>query len=94
MTPEEKHMLEQALKLAEDNNALLMKMNRRAQRGYVFQILYWLLIIGLSFGAYYFIQPYVNFLVSALGGGSGASSTTGSTSPQGIQGLLQSLQGK
>ena len=97
MTPEEKSMLERALKLAEDNNALLVKMNRRARLGHIFQIFYWLLIIGLSFGAYYFIQPYVNWLTGELSTFSSSSPTgagPSSSSLQGVQDLVKLIQGK
>ncbi len=96
MTPEEKNMLERTLRLAEENNGLLVKMNRRARTGHILQIFYWLLIIGLSFGAYYFIQPYVNWLESLLGGSgtTTATSTTSSFNLQNVEDLMKSFQGK
>ncbi len=92
MNPDEKNMLARALKLAEENNELLVKINRRARMGNILQVLYWLLIIGLSFGAYYFIQPYINWLASALGGSSTPSST--SLNIEGLQDLVKAFQNK
>ena len=60
MTPEERQILLQTHRLAEENNTLLRKMHRAALLGHIFQIIYWTVIIGLSVGAYYFIQPYVD----------------------------------
>ena len=79
MTPDERSLLERTAALTEENNQLLKKMQKSArwQRG--FQIVYWVLIILFSFGAIYLIQPYINSLTGALGGGSG-SDGTGSTS--------------
>ena len=34
-------------------------MRRASRLGTAFRIFYWLVIIGLGFGAYYFIEPYV-----------------------------------
>lgn len=68
MTPEDRFMLERALKLAEENNAILRKIRRASFWRNVISVVYWVLIIGLSIGAYYLIQPYTNFLMSVGGG--------------------------
>lgn len=67
MTPEEKSLLERTYKLTEENNALLRKMQRRALFGTVFRVIYWALIIGISIGAFYFIQPYIDTLMGVYG---------------------------
>ena len=64
MSPEEKHLLEQTFRLAEENNLLLKKMRRSAFIGQVFHVAYWVLIIAISFGAYYVIQPYFSSVAS------------------------------
>ncbi len=68
MTPEERQLLIQTHRLVEENNALLRKMRRAAILGSIFRVLYWIVIIGLSVGAYYFIQPYVEQLQGVYGG--------------------------
>ena len=93
MTPEEKNLLERTLKVSLDNNALLVKMNRRARNGHIFQVAYWLLIIGLSFGAYYIIQPYVNWLAAELGGNA-PGVPSASTSVAELRAVVQTLQNK
>ena len=67
MTPEEKSLLERTYKLAEENNAILHGLRRSARWSIVFKSIYWIVIIGLSVGALYTIQPYLNIMTGALG---------------------------
>jgi len=64
MTPEEKSLLERTHKLAEENNAILHGLRRSARWSTVFKVAYWFVIIGVSVGAFYAIQPYMNMLLS------------------------------
>jgi hypothetical protein len=73
MTPEEKSLLQRSLKLAEENNDILRSMRRSGRIGTAMHVLYWAIIIITSFGAYYFIQPYLSLLT----GLSGSSSSSG-----------------
>jgi len=59
MNSEEKELLERTLRISEENNKILKNMRRAGRLGTAFRIFYWLVIIGLGFGAYYFIEPYV-----------------------------------
>ena len=68
MTPEERQILIQTHRMVEENNHLLRKMHRSALWGRFFHFLYWAVIIGLSVGAYYFIQPYVDQLRGVYSG--------------------------
>ena len=54
--------------MVEENNTLLRKMHRAALFWRVFHTLYWIIIIGLSVGAYYFFQPYVEQIQGVYGG--------------------------
>jgi hypothetical protein len=67
MTPEEKSLLERTYKIAEENNTILCSMRRSARVTNILRATYWIIIIVTSFGAYYFIQPYVNTLMGSLG---------------------------
>ena len=78
MTPDERSLLERTAALTEENNAILKKMRRSSRWTMAFQISYWAVIILLTFGAFYFIQPYINSLTGALGSGNGSG--TGTTS--------------
>jgi hypothetical protein len=86
MTPEEKSLLERTYKMAEDNNRILLSIRRSARWGSAMRYVYWFVIIALSVGAYYFIQPYVDFLVSEFSG-----SADNATSSQSVIRLLKSL---
>ncbi len=75
MNPEERSLLERTYKLSQENNDILKSLRRSNRIGTAIKIFYWTVIIGLSVGSIYFIQPYVNFLTEALDGGK-----TGNTS--------------
>jgi len=66
MSPEEKSLLERTYKIAEENNVILKSMRSTARWGLALRVSYWVLIIALSFGAYYFIQPYLESLYGAV----------------------------
>jgi hypothetical protein len=68
MTPEEKHLLEQTHKLAEENNEILRTMRRYNRVSAAFRIFYWVIIIGISIGAFYFIQPYIDGILGVYKG--------------------------
>ncbi len=68
MTPEEQQMLREALELSRKNNETLNKLYRAAIWGRAIKILYWAVIIGVSFGALYFVKPYLETLQGVYGG--------------------------
>ena len=57
MTPEEKSLLERTYKMAEETNAIVRLMRRTNRYSTIARVSYWVVIILLSFGAFYFIQP-------------------------------------
>lgn len=59
-------MLEEQLELSRENNAILKKIRRVQKNSQIFRIVYWFIIIGISVGAFYFIQPYLESLVGSL----------------------------
>jgi hypothetical protein len=67
MDREEKQKIDRALELAEDNNQMLRKMIRNMRWGRLFTTVYWVIIIGISIGALYYVQPYVDQIMSAYG---------------------------
>lgn len=71
MTPEERQLLIQTNRLVEENHTMLRKMRRAALWGRAWHLLYWLIIIGISVGAYFYVQPYVNQLLNLYGGVTG-----------------------
>lgn len=67
MTPEEHRMLLETRELAEENAKILRSIQRTNRISAAFKVLYWVIILGLSFGAYWLIQPYVDMLKTSLG---------------------------
>ncbi len=68
MTPEEHELLKRSIALAEENNDMLRSIRRSMRLGRLMTIIYWLVIIGISVGAYYFVQPYLQQLMGIYGG--------------------------
>jgi hypothetical protein len=63
MDPESKKLLEETLQLEQENNKILRSMKRSMFWAKVMNVIYWLIIIGISVGAFYFIQPYFNKII-------------------------------
>lgn len=59
MDIEEKHLIEEIAALARENNALLKKMRRAQLWGRAGRMVYWIVVLGVAFGALYFLQPYI-----------------------------------
>ena len=91
MTPEEKSLLERTLKLADENNAILRGLRRSNRVSTVMRVIYWGIIILLSVGAYYYIQPYVNVLTGFMGSTTNADGTS-AFSPNAIQNDMNSVK--
>jgi hypothetical protein len=60
MDIEEKRLIEETVALVRENNRLIKKIRRAALWGRATRIVYWVLIIGVAIGAFYFLQPYVD----------------------------------
>ena len=60
MTPEERELLTQSIRLSEENNKMLRSMRRGARFASFLRIIYWLIILGSAFSAWYFLEPYIN----------------------------------
>jgi hypothetical protein len=96
MDPELKNLLEENLKLSKENNVILLKLYKIQRWVQITRILYWVVIIGVSFGAFYYIKPFLGNLLNVYTGGStgfnNISDITNSFSDkQQIQDLLKSL---
>lgn len=68
MDADERSMLHKILDLTEENNKYIRKVYRATQWRKWITVMYWLVIIALSFGAYYLIQPYLDTLGEAYEG--------------------------
>jgi hypothetical protein len=67
METEEKELLENTLKLVEENNKMLHKIRRHQKIASFSRFIYWLFIAGIGVGAFYFIQPYIEEVQSFVG---------------------------
>lgn len=65
MEQDEKQLLQKTYDLAKENNKILRGIRRSNRWSAFMRIVYWLLIIGASIGAFYFIQPYLNAATNA-----------------------------
>lgn len=55
-------------KKLDENHAILIRMRRVQRNAGLFRIFYWLVIIGLTAGSFYFIQPYLQQITSVYSG--------------------------
>lgn len=62
MSPEERELLTQSIKLAEDNNKMLRIIRRGNSVSIFLNILYWLIVLGVLSSVYFFIQSHVNIV--------------------------------
>lgn len=69
MDGETKELLRQSIEISKENNVMLKKMVHAQKWTNIYRVVYWGIIIFSSFGAYYFIQPYLSSLVSLYSGG-------------------------
>lgn len=67
MTPEDRVILRDIYERVEENNKILRSIRRTSRFTAIMRSVYWILILGTAFGAYYFIQPYIKTLTSAYG---------------------------
>jgi hypothetical protein len=87
MTPEEKKMLVDTYELSKENNVILKKMRRSALISSSFRVIYILIILGLTYGSYVLIQPYIDQMKGLYGS---VQDTVGEV--QGVGGSLGNLQ--
>lgn len=59
--------IQQIRRIVEQNNTMLISIQRRARLSILFSTLKWVVLIGLSFGAFYFLKPYIETATSAYG---------------------------
>ena len=61
-----KELLRQNLETSQESLSILKKMHRARVVSGVFKAIKWIVIIGLSLGSYYYIEPYLNAMLDAL----------------------------
>jgi hypothetical protein len=89
MSPEEKELLRRSIALAEENNDILRSIQRSMRLARLMTVLYWVVIIGASVGAFYLIQPYLKSVSDLYGGSQDQVNQING----GVGGLIDSLKG-
>jgi hypothetical protein len=89
MDPELKRLLEENLRVAEDTNALLHKMQTEARWGLVAKIILWALVIIVPL---FFLQAYLEPYMELLQGSTGGEAGGGGIDFQKLLDEYQSLQ--
>ncbi len=67
MDLQEKELIEETLEVSKENNKMLKKIWRDVKYKRFITFAYWMVVIGLAFGAYYYIQP----ILESVGAGYG-----------------------
>ncbi|HLP43827.1 MAG TPA: hypothetical protein VK145_00945 [Candidatus Nanoarchaeia archaeon] len=60
----DKEFFDRLMALTEENNRMLKRIRRAAFWNGLIRIVYWLIILGISIGAYYYVQPYLEQLIT------------------------------
>jgi hypothetical protein len=66
MDIEDKKKIDRALALSEENNKILKTLLRNMRWGRLFKTVYWLVILGVSVGAFLHFQPYIDQFVQGF----------------------------
>ena len=90
MDPESKKLLEETFTLTQENNKMLHKV-RSVQKWAIFWS--WLkivVIIGITLGSFYFLQPYINKIIDLYNSISGTEQKLNNSSDS-FQNLLKKI---
>lgn len=66
MNPEERKMLEETYELVKDNNEMLHRVRGVQKRAFFWSVLKIIVIAGIAFGAFYYLEPYLNKVMNTL----------------------------
>lgn len=69
MDEEAKRLLQENLRLSKENNELLQKIRRVQRWSQISKIIYWVIIIGIAYGAFYYLKPYLEGIMNIYDGG-------------------------
>ena len=90
MDPESKKLLEETFQLVSDNNKILHGIRRSQRIASFMRALYWLIIIGISIGSFYYISPYLDKILGLYNSLSDTEQKLNSSSGS-IQDLLKNF---
>lgn len=75
MDPKIEERLAALEQMVAENNKILKRMRGVQRNANLMKLMYWVVIIVISFGAYFFIKPYLQMLGGVYGVGKGGNST-------------------
>ena len=64
LDPKEEKLLEETYEIEKENNEMLRSLYRNMWTGRLLSVVYWVLILGLMAGSFYFAQPYIEKLMN------------------------------
>lgn len=59
--------IQEIRRVLDENTHTLASIQRRARISFLVSSLKWILLIGLSFGAFYFMKPYLDTAIDSYG---------------------------
>jgi hypothetical protein len=68
MEEETKKLLEENIEISRQSLKILKGMRRASRIATAFKILYWLIIVGVLAGTYYFLEPYIKSAIEVVQG--------------------------
>lgn len=71
----DKEFLERLMAITEENNKLLHKLWRTARWARFVRVVYWIILIGVSIGALYYLQPFIDQITNFFGANGAALHT-------------------
>jgi len=66
MDPQDKKIIQETFELSKENNILLKKVRRFQNLSRLSKIFYWIVIIAIALGAFYFLQPVIEKFTSVF----------------------------
>jgi hypothetical protein len=60
MNPNEEDLLKKTYELSQENNKILKGIRSSNRWSTLFKVFYWVIIIGIAVGAFYYVQPYID----------------------------------
>ncbi len=91
MTDLSDQKIQRILELSESNNNILRSIKRAIWWGRVIHTIYWVVILGASVGAFWYLKPYINQLGEVYGGLKNGVSSVNNLNTEGINTLLKNL---
>jgi hypothetical protein len=92
MDPESEKLLKETFLLAKENNVMLRKIRRGQKWASFMRVIYWLIIIGISIGAWYYLQPWVDKVMNLYSQVSGSSQTVNSVNLNSLGDMLNNYK--